>query len=815
MLTDRAGPRLPGRRALWVWLACVAAALWLTVRANYVADMSAFLPSTPTAEQAVLLDQLRSGIAARLVLVGIEGGSSEARSEASLQLAQALRQSGAFDTVNNGDTSQWKDAGALLFEHRYLLSPAVDAQRFTADGLRAGIDETLALLGTPAGALVKPTLLRDPTGETVRMGEAMLPAQAPRSEGGVWVSRVAPRAVIVATTRAEGSDLDSQERALNLIRSSFQPHAGKGLKVLISGAGTFGVSSRATIQAEVKRLAIAGTVIMVGLLLLAFGSLRTLGIAALPVATGVLAGISAVSLGFGQVHGMTLGFGTTLIGEAVDYAIYYLIQARPAPGQPSGAGRWIDRHWPTVRLGLWTSLCGFAALLFSGFPGLAQLGVFSIAGLVAAALTTRYVFPTLSPGGAPGEGLRRRLGDWMAWASAALDGRGPRVALWGITLVALVALVLLPSPWRGSLSSLNPIAAAELQLDTDLRADLGAPEAGTLVAVAGADESQALELAERVGQRLDGLVAQGVLLGYGSPARLLPSPATQARRRAALPDAPTLSAALAIATAGGPLKAERLGGFITDVQAARSQKFLDRAALAGTPMAGALEALLVPGEPGGAGGAGGSKAKARPWRALLTLQAGAQGVDIAKVRAALADLPGAQVVDIGTELGSMYSRYLREAMLQALFGALAVVAVLALHLRSWRRLWQLCQPLAASVLIVLAALAAAGTALGILHLVGFLLMVAIGSNYALFFDHLRHHNPNHEAGDAGSDQDTLASLALANLTTVLSFALLALSDIPALRHIGQVVAPGALLCMVLAAAFITPAGAGRSEALSA
>ena len=48
----------------------------------------------------------------------------------------------------------------------------------------------------------------------------------------------------------------------------------------------------------------------------------------LPVATGVLAGIAAVSLGFGQVHGMTLGFGTTLIGEAVDYAIYYLIQAR-------------------------------------------------------------------------------------------------------------------------------------------------------------------------------------------------------------------------------------------------------------------------------------------------------------------------------------------------------------------------------------------------------------------------------------------------------------------------------------------------------
>ena len=71
---------------------------------------------------------------------------------------------------------------------------------------------------------------------------------------------------------------------------------------------------------------------------------------------------------------------------------------------------------------------------------------------------------------------------------------------------------------------------------------------------------------------------------------------------------------------------------------------------------------------------------------------------------------------------------------------------------------------------------------------------AIGSNYALFFDHLR------ERG--APDRDTLASLALANLTTVASFGLLAFSGIPALYPIGQVVAPGALLGLLLSAAFI-------------
>ncbi|MEO5696055.1 MAG: hypothetical protein ABIQ60_02845, partial [Burkholderiaceae bacterium] len=49
------------RHALLLWLACMAAAVAVTVRTTYVADMSAFLPSTPSAEQAVLLDQLRTG----------------------------------------------------------------------------------------------------------------------------------------------------------------------------------------------------------------------------------------------------------------------------------------------------------------------------------------------------------------------------------------------------------------------------------------------------------------------------------------------------------------------------------------------------------------------------------------------------------------------------------------------------------------------------------------------------------------------------------------------------------------------------------
>src|SRR5664279_1305891 len=208
--------RQRGAMPVALWLAGLTIASLVAGRAHYVADLSAFLPSAPTPEQAVLLDQLKSGAAARLVLVGSEGGpagadaeaAASARAEASRRLATSLRADPLFASVDNGETAAWGKTGALVFAHRYALSPAVDDARFTAAGLRDAIDDTLALLGTPAGTLLKPIVLRDPTGETVRIAEALTPARAPRSDGGVWVSRIAPRAVLVATTAADGADID-------------------------------------------------------------------------------------------------------------------------------------------------------------------------------------------------------------------------------------------------------------------------------------------------------------------------------------------------------------------------------------------------------------------------------------------------------------------------------------------------------------------------------------------------------------------------------------------------------------------------------
>lgn len=771
---------------LWTWLVLLGLGAWLCTRASYVADLSAFLPSAPTAEQQVLLAQLKSGATARVLMIGVRGGDAAQRADASRRLAAALRSSGAFEAVHNGDRSGGEQVAQLLFSRRYLLSPGVDERRFTVEGLREAMQDTVALLGTPAGALVKPLLWRDPTGESVRLAEAMQPAGAPRTEDGVWVSRGEPRAVLVATTRADGEDLDAQARAQDLVRERFAELKAPGVSLELSGPGVFAVASRATIKSEVERLSVSGTLAMVAILLVAFGSLAPLGMAILPVASGVVAGIAAVSLASGRVHGITLGFGATLIGEAVDYGIYYLVQARGL-----GADGWKREHWSTVRLGLLTSLAGFATLAVAGFEGLQQLGVFAVVGLLAAAATTRFVLPVLAPDGAPGLGLRSWLGEWTRRASAALPSS--RTWLSVVTLGAAAALVLHASPWRGTLSDLSPVSKGQLALDASLRADLGAAEVGTLVAVQARDDAGALRAAEQAAVRLDALVERGVLRGYVSPSQILPSPQLQLARQAMLPDAGRLREHLAAAAKDGPLPAEKLSAFVDDVQAQRKLPPLTRADLQGTPLAGALDAQLVHSRDGS-------------WIALLSLVPSASASDPAQpIHAALAGLQDARVIRVQQELDGLYADYLRRARWQALAGVVAVVALLAWHLRSVPRLVRVLWPLAASVVLVLAGLTFAGADLGIMHLVGLLLVMAIGSNYALFFDHLHDHRE--------PDTNTLASLLLANLTTVASFGLLATSSVPALAALGRTVAPGALLSLVLSAAFCPPSARESAKGL--
>ncbi|MBX9958966.1 MAG: MMPL family transporter [Burkholderiaceae bacterium] len=765
-----------------LWLAVLAGFGAVILRTPVVTDLSAFMPSAPSERQQMLVDQFKEGIIARLVIVGIEGGDAAERARLSRALADTLRPQPEFIGVQNGSAEEQARDRHYFFENRYLLSPAVTPERYSEAGLRDAIGATLADISGSAGMLIKQLLPRDPTGEIRELLAAFEGGEQPPSTEGVWSTRDGSRALLLLQTRAEGSDLEAQAQALAAVRQAFEaiPQRQAETRLLMTGTGVFSVQSRGLIQSEVRRLAIASLVLVVGLLWLVYRSWRLLGLNLLPMLTGTLAGITAVSLVYGEVHGITLGFGTTMIGEAVDYAIYLFVQ-RPGPAARRA-------FWRTLWLGLLTSVAGFLALLGSGFPGLVQLGLYSTAGLLAAVLVTRYVLPPLMPAQLPAIDLPRTGALLQRAVQLAPRLRG-LLLLFVATMLAVVALHA-ERIWNRSISALNPVPRAAQQLDEELRRDLGASELRYLAVLTAPDAEQGLQQSERASRVLQALSREGLLAGYSAPSQVLPSRASQQARQAALPEAAELQRRLAAALAGQPLKPERLQGFVADAERNRTRPLLTRADLDGTAAALLYDTLLVQRE--------------RDVLVLLplrpVLREGEATLDLDRIDAALhaEGLAQATVIDLLAETNALFDSYLHEALVYSGLGCLAILALLLFMLRSLVRALRVALPLVCAVLGVTGALLLAGTALTILHLVGLLLVVAIGSNYALFFD------SSNAAASPLEQRQTLISLVTANLTIVGSFGMLALSSVPVLTILGVTVGLGTMLALLFSAVLASP-----------
>jgi predicted exporter len=781
-----------GVAATAIWALAALAAAAVAARAPYTADLSAFLPRAPSAAQRLLIEQLRAGPAARLLIASIAGGDANVRAQLSAALTVRLRDDPAFATVNNGDAASLERDREFLFRNRYLLSEAVTPEHFSVTGLHEAIAASLDALASPEGAFLKELFTRDPTGELLAILDSLGGNErAPLTSAGVWSTRDGREALILTQTRAAGSDTDGQQAAVAGLERAFAAARGElpaaaRLTLRLSGPPLFAVEARALIKREVLRLSLVSAGLIVLLLLSVYRSPAALVLGLVPVASGALAGVAAVALGFGVVHGITLGFGVTLIGESVDYSIYLFVQRDPD---------WRRTLWPTLRLGVLTSIAGFAVLLPSAFPGLAQLGLYSIAGLIAAALVTGYVLPHWLPASFRIVDLHG-VGARLAGVLAAL--RRARAVLLVIPLLAALGLYLhRDALFNHELSALSPVPLAAEDLDAALRADLGAPDTRYMIVATGPSREAALAAAQSLGARLDPLVESGVIGGFESAARYLPPQALQRARQASLPAAGELGPRLKSALAGLPVSAERLAPFVADVERARAAAPLTAADLAGTSFAAAADALLVPGESG--------------WAALLPVAARSSGdlspEAVRAVRAAVeAAGPGAVLLDLKGETDRLYSDYLLGAARLAVAGLALIVLLLIVALRSAARVARVVTPLILAVLAVAALLTGLNQPLTILHLVGMLLIVAVGSNYALFFDRLGY------GAHPGSQPLTLASLAVANLATVLAFGVLATSRVPVLADLGHTVAPGTLLALVFSAMLAAPAARAPAAA---
>jgi predicted exporter len=533
-----------------------------------------------------------------------------------------------------------------------------------------------------------------------------------------------------------------------------------GATLDLSGPGYFSVVVGAQTRHQADWIGRISTVGFIALLLLAYRSIGSLLLSALPIASAALAGIVALTLAFPDVHGITLAFGFTLLGVAQEYPIRVLSHRRAG----EDAVQSVRSLWPLLLTAIASACIAYLAFYASGVNGLKQLAVFTIVGLLVAGFSTRYLLPHLLP---------RRVRDvadmgWLVRARAFVD-RLPRPR-WVPLLVAaaiVAMLALAPGPfWQNNLAALTPLPQSMLQHDARLRQALGAPDVRYLLVLQAPTAQGVLELSQRLQPRVDALVAQHAVDTLELPSRYLPAVALQRERQQKLPDQATLQHDLDEALEGLPFRADLFQPFLDDVQTARTLPPLTPERYAQTPLGQRLAAMLVP--------------RDGHWLGLGTVS----GVHDVSALQALGDGSHGSVrlLDLKAASESLVVDY-RTRILQALLAA-AVLLVLTISfaLRSVRRAWHVLAPMTLATFLVLAVERVAGIEISLFHLVALILAGGLGLHYALFFER--------DTGDPAEQRRTLHATLVCVLSALLVFGMLAWATIPVLRAIGLTVSLG-------------------------
>ncbi len=743
-------------------------------------DMTVLLPEQRSGDLGLLLGALQQGAASRTVMIGLASETAAGPIDRARTLSRAFRQalekSGHFDWVSNGEVRRDRKAIEPFFRHRYHLAPALDPERYSAAGLRAAFEDLLQRLQGFGAAVVKDIMAADPTLRTFDVLSRWSPPPTKRRQG-VWVDADDRQLLFLGRSAGEGFSFTGQSAMIAAVHAAAERLEEKfgPLRVVLSGPSVIAVESRKQAESESQRLVFLSVPLVAGLLLLFLRRLIALPLGFLPLLCGYIAGTAMVGGVFGTVHVTTLGFGATLLGIAVDYPLHLLsrIQGGLAPG---AAAR---RIWPALLLGAATTVFAFLPLILSSFPGLAQLGVFTVTGLIAAALVTRWGLPALI-GTADRPPVR-----WGGRAPAIVHGvlgQG-RVAAMILGVVALALLIGRDQPvWQNDLATLSPIPESIRTRDQALRRDLAATDPRYLLSVSGKNIEQALQRSMPLRQFLAVRQAAGDLAGFEMAALFIPSKQAQAVRLAALPASDALQRDVRAAQVGLPFKEGFFDPFLQAVAAARKTGPVGPGEIADQTLRARLDTLLLTSDQG--------------TQALILLR-GVRNSGEFQIVLRNAGFATVRYLDLKQTAEGVMARYRDETLRWVALGGGLALLLLTAVLRSLRAVTEVLAPVLLSVTLTAVAMVYIAGGLTVFHLVALLMVAGLGIDYAVF---LRHGRESDDA-DPVAQGDTVRAVTLCAATSIAVFTLLATAAVPILSQIGWTVAIGSATSLVFCLIF--------------
>lgn len=746
---------------------------------RFATEITEFLPDGGADRQARLAAILAQSQTARVMVLDLSLADERERDDGALvRAAQALvahlRARPDVAWAHSGlDEGQAEDL--LAFLTAAPPTAFLSRRALTEEGLRERLTELEDQLAGPLAVVRRQSAARDPLGGAWEPIEELAAARTGTlvDEAGVLLAADRRHAFVLVETRASPFQSDAQ-RAFRAALETWRASSPVPLRLSTAGAAQFAIASEASMKADIGRIGAISTVGLVVVFLLLFGSLRLLVLGMVPMLLGSAVALLACQAIYGEVHGITVAFGTSLLGVGLDYVEHYYTHFALAPEQPAQVT--MRRVAPSLVLGALTTIIGFLGLAAAGVHGLRQMALFSVIAILTSIIATLWIVPPWMPASY----RRPRALDALA---RAIHRGAERFAArpWPPMVRALVvaaglgavALAAVAGRFSDQVDMLISNHGPHVEEDRAVRARLGAEVEAFAVVTAASDE----ELLQAVGEASSQLAAAraaGAVASFVALDRLAPSIAEQrARWQAARAAEPRLRQAL-----------DELGFVIEELApwwrelAGPEPHLLTLSELRASPL-GPLLAAYLPAQ--------------QPPVALVPLS----GVEPARLRALV---PSAAIVIPSETITRLFAGVRVRTLVAFAVGLAAIFALLLARYRALAPAARALAPAALACLATVSVLVAAGIALNILHVMALLLVVSLGVDFGIFLVDT--------TSLLEESSRTMVSILTASVTTVLSFGLLGASESPGLAALGVTVTLG--VAFSLLACFVLLSASGRA-----
>jgi SAM-dependent methyltransferase len=253
------------------------------------------------------------------------------------------------------------------------------------------------------------------------------------------------------------------------------------------------------------------------LLLLAFPRPLIGLLALLPSAAGTMLALFVYSLFHPSITMMAIGFGSAIISFTVDYGITYLLFL-DRPHETYGL-KTTKEVWPLGLLAMLTTAVSFAFLAVTGFSALAQIGEFTALGVVFTYIFVHLIYPVIFPTMPPARGKSllplQELANWIA----TIGGRKKAYAAIGL---AIVMLSYAKPVFHVDLSAMNSVTKETLAAEKLLADVWGNLFSRVYVMMEGRDVKELQQKGDCLATLLDQNVRTGTLASAFVPSMIFP-----------------------------------------------------------------------------------------------------------------------------------------------------------------------------------------------------------------------------------------------------------------------------------------------------